>query len=136
MKCMGAKNNKQAINENSYSKDIQRILKSIIKHQNIEENTEFPFSDEEVLGLLEANLVWVMNNLGIPFEKWKSIFKGNPKYMKRLSDISMTYSFETMVENGEAVELQPEDPNDKPIYMKKEDYDMCIGDIFDEKIKD
>jgi len=131
MKCLNKEN--KANTKNSYPKDIQDILKAIIKHQNIEDDTEFPFGDEEILGMLEANLVWVMNNLGFPFEKWKALFKSNPKYLKRLSDISMTYSFEKMVENGEAVELQPEGIDGKPIYMKIEEYIKCIGDFQDEE---
>lgn len=127
MKCMGTKDKKKTIDKTSYSNDIYDILNAIIKHQNLEDDTEFPISHEETLGILEANLVWVMENVDIPFEQWKALFKNNPKYLKRLSDISMTYSFESMVKSGEAVELQAENPNEKPIYMKKEDYEMCVG---------
>lgn len=116
------------MNKNSYPRDIHDIIQAIIKHQHIGEDSGFPFDDEETLAILEANLIWVMNNVDVPLEKWKSIFKNNPKYFKRLSDILMTFSFETMVKNGEAVELQPENSGEKPIYMKKIDYDLFLGE--------
>ena len=125
MKCMS---DKKFARKSTYPKDLQGILKAIIKHQKIEEDTEFPFGDEEISAILEANLVWVMNNVDIPFEKWKAIFRGKPKYLKRLSDIAMTFSFEEMVKNGEAVELKPESPDGKPIYMKKEVYELYTGE--------
>lgn len=129
MKCSGDKVKVSEKERNTFINDVSNIIRSIIKHQELDDDTCFPFDDDEVLVVLEANFVWIINNIGIPFEKWKELFKHNPKYVKRLSDISMTYSFEEKVKNGEAVELPSEGLEEKSVYMEVEKYEKIVGEM-------
>ncbi len=115
---------KTIINKKDYLSDIQDIKKSIFKHEKNEEEKIINISENEIR-TLEANMVWAMNNINIPFEQWRSMFIQNSNYLKRLSDISMTYNFDIMVRDGEAVELITEGSK-KTTYMKKEEYERLI----------
>lgn len=112
--------------EKNYMEEISEIRKSIDKHEELNGHEQMPEMSLENISLLEANFLWIMNTLNLPFNEWKSLFSENPDYLKRLSDISMTHNFEMMVREGEAIEIFDEIDGSLE-YIKKEEYNRICS---------